>query len=361
MQPLGIQQLQRKLASICEKTQQEIDFIASELVKTAGSNSAGVVESLRKISITISEAIRFLPTIMASQAVEVENNGPLDNTQAHAWAELNRASFEVRSWVNQWHEIENLIRQQFPPKRRQLYRSPEETPAIAKTQAALADAAFNDLHAILNPAPQSEHSRDHGCFADITLPQSEFLQHAHAAYRVLLAKHLRHPTRFLDVGCGGGFKVLTASRLFNRADGLEYDPAYVDMAQSLFDRSQKGTCHIIQADGLKYSDYDVYDVIYFYRPMRHIEQLKALELKIIDNTRPSTLIIAPYQMFATRYESYGCAHIAGCLYISRTSQSDADALRQKAEMTGSFIKTNQPKGKSFWDPIINASHSMGFG
>lgn len=148
---------------------------------------------------------------------------------------------------------------------------------VILSQMGQYDAVFDQLHDVFKPQLQSEGARNHGCFADITLPNSTFVAYAHAAYRTLLALGVNHPTRFLDVGCGTGFKVMMAARYFDECEGFEYDPAYTAAAKGLFARGHFASCSAFQADGLTHEAYDTYDVIYFYRPMREDDQLQELE------------------------------------------------------------------------------------
>jgi SAM-dependent methyltransferase len=334
--------------------------IGDELGKPIKVNASLVTQKVRDVTMLSHKFMQFLPRVAAARDLFVKANGPLTPAQAHDWSQMSTRVYQARTWITDWPKIEKLVRVQVPAIRQKLYRRPTHTEAVTTSQLSVNDRIFNDLHLLLGQHSQDEKSRDHGCFADISLPQSVFIEHVHAAHRVLLAKRLRHPARFLDVGCGGGLKVLSAAKYFARADGLEYDSGYAASAQNLFDISHNDTCRVIEADGLTYENYDQYDVIYFYRPMRHIELLRQLEEQIVQTAQPGTLIIAPYKMFDYRYEELGCARIADRLYITQTSQSDADALRRVAEMTGVCVTVPVQNAVSVWDPILKASMAKGF-
>ena len=112
-----------------------------------------------------------------------------------------------------------------------LYRPDPPRGDLVAEQLAASDRVFTALHRVVNPAAQDAGSADFGCHPDIPLLPSVFLAHAHAALRVALAQNRPAPLRFLDVGCGGGVKVMLAAEIFGQADGLEYDPGYVAAAR----------------------------------------------------------------------------------------------------------------------------------
>lgn len=357
----NVKDLEAELDDILSQLAEHIRIVGNELDKPFESDAAKIRVTLSNITLLTHKFMQFLPKVGTARDAAIRAQGPLPPSQLHAWSNLSSRLYKERTWLTQWPKVEDLVRLQIPSKRRKLYRNDSRIEDITVNQQSVYDGIFEDLHKILNPVGQTDFARDHGCFADIPLPHSAFLAHSHAAHRVLLAKRLKHPTRFLDVGCGGGLKVLSAAKFFDRADGLEYDPTYVSAAQDLFDRSKSDICQVFQADGLVFEGYDQYDVIYFYRPMRDNDLLNQLENQIIRCARPGTLIIAPYLIFESRYKDLGCAKIDTYLYITDTSQSAATDLRRRAEMTGPFVRNKAPRAASIWDPILSASQSMGFG
>lgn len=349
-------ELSIELEAILSKLDNLARMVGAELDKPVKKNDGMIKMKIGEITGLTHQFMQFLPRMAAIRAV-CEKQGP---EQAHAWAQLSIRMGKARTWINDWHKVENLIRQQVPARRNKLFRRSNHTEDARVSQLHLYDDIFNDLHNMLGRNSQDDASKDHGCFADISLPHSLFIEHVHAAHRVLLAKGLDHPTRFLDVGCGGGLKVLSAAKFFDQAEGLEFDPGYVASAQSLFDKAATDRCRVIQADGLTYKDYSQHDVIYFYRPMRDEKRLRQLERQIVTTARPGTLIIAPYQMFDHQFEALGCAHLANRLYITQTLQSDANKLRRLAEMTGVAVVRKQNTVATVWDPILTPSAARGF-
>ncbi len=347
--------LANEVASIRTEIAQHVGVISRELVRDVGIDASSVQRSAAAITQMSHKLNQLFPKISQAKAESAKNG---DDADPQVWVSLDRSAYDLRDGVCSWARIEALVREQIPQKRRELMPSWDE---ITASQMNQYDAVFDQLHELFAPQSQSTDARDYGCFADITLPNSTFIAYAHAARRVLLAKQPLKPSRFLDVGCGTGFKVMMAAKYFDRCDGLEYDPAYAEGAKSFFDRAHLQTCRAFQADGMEYTEYDDYDVIYFYRPMREDDQLRLLETQILKHTRPGTLIIAPYKVFESRFKDYGCARICGWLYITETSPSDAEILLKKAELTGAFIGKVPQHGRGVLDPILTASATKGFG
>ena len=202
----------------------------------------------------------------------------------------------------------------------------------------------------------------YGCHLDIPLAPSVFLANAHAALRMGIAQG-RGAMRFIDVGCGGGVKVMLAAEVFAQADGLEYDPGYVAAAQAAFRLMSVPRARVFQADAMNFDGYGDYDVIFFYQPMQSAEDLKQLERRIITMAPPGTILIAPYVQFAARAAGLGCGHVGGAVYLSATDQPRTDALRARAETTGTgLIRPGAPidPRDGCLTPLIEAARRIGF-
>jgi SAM-dependent methyltransferase len=241
---------------------------------------------------------------------------------------------------------------------------PEDVPRDLRSEQALAsDRAYIALNKAVNPEGQAEAAVDLGCFPDIPLAPSLFLHHAHAAYRVALAQRRPAPLRFLDVGCGGGLKVLLAAEFFGRADGLEYDTGYADTARRVLDRAGRQPSQVIHGDALTFEGYGDYDVIYFYQPMKSPEGLIALERQIIAQARPGTILIAPYALFSDRSESLGCGRVDGAVYLTRTLPPEAREVCRQAEYMGIEIaRPDDTKYETdgYLKTLIDACHAVGY-
>ncbi len=359
-QPDKITQLDTELRNLISTLTHLSEEIARELYKPVGVDTARVTIALSNIAKLFHQFAQFIPKIANARESDHGPDGEPPET-AHRWVQLNAEVFKTRSWINQWNNIETLVRQQIPPKRRELYRQPGNTEDVTLSQLRAYDEVFLEFQRILNTYEQDKKAQDYGCFSDISTPNSVFIEHALAAHRLFLAQRRRGPTRFIDVGCGGGTKVATASQFFDYCVGLEFDPGYAAAARDLLGKPNFRNCSVTEGDALEFVDYDSFDVIFFYRPMRYIEPLKKLENKIVKDARPGAILVAPYEQFIHRYEELGCARVAHHLYLAKTSQTDADTLLREAEMTGVYYKRNIPLVPGGWQAIVEASLAKGFG
>jgi SAM-dependent methyltransferase len=265
--------------------------------------------------------------------------------------------------LKKWAHAVNAIRRQIAGDAHPLYAEPRDFHDRQTQQTGALDAVFVAMHKLANPAKQSSDAHDLGCHADIALFPSVFVADAHAAFRVRLAQRCPNPARFLDIGCGGGVKVMLAAQFFGRVEGLEYDAGYAQEARRVQDQIATAPGEIIQGNALEFDRYDEYDVLYFYQPMMLGSGLAALEERIAAHARPGTILIAPYPQFASRASELGCAHVAGHIFLAKTDQQDADTLRHYAEQTG-FVLAPQigdfDNPNDFWYPIRKATHANGF-
>lgn len=362
-----IDTLERDLARLEGAISEECTQIASVLARPLPTDSARVIAGQRRITGLVREVMAFLPRIdRVEAALAAEARAQAETQDGPAllpprWYVLRARTNRLRSEMNQWHEVGALLAQQTPPPARPLYHARDDLPEALITQSEVGDAVLNSLHRLINPEDQAETAHAHGCHADIGLAQSAFLQHAHAAYRLLLAQRRRAPARFLDVGCGAGLKVVTAIEFFPRADGLEYDPGYARTAQALFGAMGLAQCRVLERDAMTFDGYDDYDVVYFYRPMRDLEAMKALEARVAAGVRPGTILIAAYGGFAARHADLGCAHVTGSLFLAHASADEAASLRSAAEYIGPFVRRRETTTVSVWEPILAASHANGYG
>lgn len=336
--------------------------LADLLKPLRGKNPVSIEAKCAEIKLLSQGLFQFRTMLNGLRVAEENAAGNFEELQEirRKWAVLTGQVGLLTVELNQWHAIETLARSQARAKRTKLYPGGTQVFGNLRSQLFASDDIFSRLKDILNPAPQSDEARDHDCFADIGLPNSEFVAHMHAAYRVMLSQRVQSPWKFLDVGCGGGLKVLTASRYFDVTDGLEYDPGYVRSAQDLLGRDNEHEGSVIHADALTFDRYDEYDVIYFYRPMGDDDKLREMEEFIVGAAAPGTLLVAPYMGFGERHGDLGCGRIDGVVYAAGTSQSKADRMRRDAELTGPYIiKKDEPKSATIWDAVLTASRSNG--
>ncbi|TDL85489.1 hypothetical protein [Meridianimarinicoccus aquatilis] len=345
----------------------ECTEIAGMLYRHLGQNGARINASQRRLTALSRDVAGLRPRLGmiearlmrdAAQQAEAEGGRPV---LPQRWYDLRVRANRLQSDMNLWHEVGALISRQIPPKATPLYYAYDGRPEPLVTQAHVSDALFTSLHKLLNPLQQSEESQQLGCFEDIGLANSVFLEHAHVAYRVFLAQRHRHPARFLDVGCGVGLKVVSALEFFPSADGLEYDAGYARTSKALFKAMGLAQCGSIHGDAVSFDKYADYDVIYFYRPMRNEEGLKKMENQIVEHARPGTILIAPYLSFAARHQSLNCGQIGGSVFIAGLSQKETDELARAAEFIGPHVKRRETRVPSIWEPVLAASHANGHG
>ena len=255
--------------------------------------------------------------------------------------------------LKKWDWIENLI---------QRHKDPQANPLDLSQPETEYDAVLNKLHMafyrLANPYSQSKDSRDHGCFADIPLNIKPFEQLMRVAYRLLLIQGKAHSSKFLDVGCGGGTKVLVASEYFTECHGLDFEADYVAAGQQMLQLTDSDTCRIFQADGLTFDQYDNYDVIYFYRPLRDDALLAQMEDQIFSNAKPGTVILAPYTGSLERRPEIDYPSVKDCVFVAGMTQAEIDVLHKEAELTDTD-KILGPKGMrfdpGFWEPLLEVA------
>jgi hypothetical protein len=114
-----------------------------------------------------------------------------------------------------------------------------------------------------------------------------FLSYLDLACHVMRVLHNREPAtlRFLDIGCGIGTKVHLAGQLGLDAYGLELRRDYCKLADLLVPG------RICQGDALTHSCYGDYDILFFYRPIRHGEMERRLEKRVYADAKEGAVVI----------------------------------------------------------------------
>lgn len=255
--------------------------------------------------------------------------------------------------IMKWDHIGDLIER---------HANPEMTPLIVYPELQIADEMLDLFHMALfdmaKSPSQSNDAKTVGCFADIPMPIRPYEMLLRAAYRLLLVQDRADTAKFLDVGCGGGTKVLAASVYFPECHGLEYDPEYVAAAEHLFKRTANTDCHVFEGDGRVFDGYDQYDVIYFYRPMREDKLLIEMENQVFETARPGTVILAPYTTSLSKRTENERPHVGHCIFLAGLSQDEQDSIKYEAERTDTQ-KINRARNMrfdtGFWEPILNVA------
>jgi hypothetical protein len=132
-------------------------------------------------------------------------------------------------------------------------------------------------------------------FSFVPFPCGAFIDLLYEAFFVLDQDRTK---KFLDVGCGMGTKVVLACSLFD-AYGIECEKEYVDKANLL------GLNRVGHVDAFLFDKYDIFDVIYYYRPIHDYDKYRMFEQKIHKEAK-SGAIIAPMH---TDYEWDKCEDV----------------------------------------------------
>ncbi|MFA8385767.1 MAG: methyltransferase domain-containing protein [Pelagibaca sp.] len=342
----------------------DVAALTKEIALRDKMNHQAVQPLCARIDIAIrdysSGFLRRLRAMRRDQEAEAEDrDAVVDMRREWGIAHSRTSLFQVE--LNQWSLMKALVARQVASRKKRVPLYETRRTALGAVQSAASDDVFDLVHAILNPEKQSDEAFQSGCFPDIALRNSRFHEHLHAAYRVLLAQGRTQPMRFLDVGCGGGLKVLSALRYFKRCDGLDYQQSYIDTARSLLERAKACESNAFQADALMFEGYDTYDIIYFYKPIRDDQKLVEMEQRVADLARPGTVLIAPYVGFEARCAGLGCGQVAGSVFLAKTSQKEADRWRRRAERTGvAVVHAEDERVATIWTPLLEASRYAGY-
>ncbi len=252
-----------------------------------------------------------------------------------------------------WDEIELIVQRHIDPERK---------PLLPRLQVgrhdALLEQLYTALHRLANPATQDSSATDHGCFSDIAFPIQSFDLLMSAAYRIGLAQNPQRLPRFLDVGCGGGTKILAATRYFRQADGLEYDRGYAGSARRFLQIIGVTNSTVFHTDAMVFDAYSDYDVIYFFRPLLSDAHLETLEQRIIALARPGTILVAPYDGLLNGRTGMDCAKVEGPIFVTGIEQAAADQLRHEAEATSTGVLKRSADwvfDTGYWAPILDAA------
>lgn len=358
-----LSEISTELRDIRASVSDTVQVLADELLKREGMNDLKAHSICAQLDLAVRNFEAFAHRankIRMEQEAEAKSRDELLYLRRF-WGSFSAQLSLTRVELNRWTLIRNLVQLQVRERNKRIPLYPATIPETHRSQVAASDEVFDWLHGILNPESQSESAQSAGCFADIALPNSEFHQHLHAAYRVLIAMDHSGPKRFLDVGCGGGLKVLTALRYFDEVSGFDFQASYVSVAEDLMRRGDVERANVFEADALLFEGYGDFEVIYFYRPIRDEEKLIEMEKRIVDMSKPGAILIAPYLGFGHRYKGLGCGHVDGHVYVAKTSQTAADRLRRRAAKTGVAVVRDAPGDiENLWSPLLSAARKSGY-
>ncbi|MEM6488119.1 MAG: class I SAM-dependent methyltransferase [Pseudomonadota bacterium] len=333
----------------------EVAVIAAQMATNGKIDRARVREAVLRLKRKMTD-VHALNTAVRLARGRV----PPGSEEAWRLQTLHRRLDTERGTLLRWPWIERRVMEIVSAKRRPLYRKPLSFDDILREQIIGGDALLSVLHSALNRRKQDAVGAEIDAFPDIAMHNSLFQSHMHAAYRVWLAQGRSTKGRFIDVGCGGGMKIVSAQYYFDHCDGLELDPGYCKEARKLVKAARLPNTEIFQTNAVTWDGYDQYDVIYFYRPIRDNALLADMERRIVELARPGALLIGPYTGFEQRWEALDCTHVTGAIYLAKTSKAAARRLLRAAEKTGPSVAHRMPMARSRWDPILQQARDRGW-
>lgn len=270
---------------------------------------------------------------------------------------LRQQVIRLRLWDQVLATLAQIERRQCFP----LLSADHDRMDLRRAEHRIGDHSFTSAHRLINPAAQSASAERLGCYADIPTRVGLFLRIAHLAYRITLAQRRPGPTRFLDVGCGGGMKVAMGARFFDAAQGIEYDPAYAEVARQTLHRLQARRCAIIEGDALAFDGYGAFDVIFLYRPLQDDARLAQLEARILAQARPGAVILAPYEVAGAHWQ--GATRIADHVHVAGLQAGATAGLLREVRRIGPHVAdpdARLPKAIGWLSPLWQACLAAGF-
>ena len=357
-----IQELNSEVDKLEQQLASDIAMVSAQLEPLPGNRDTATLEiSWAKASITrqkLAGCLRnSMPQIKASKAT-----AEIDTRRLRAARKDLR---DRQSMVQLWRRFEAIVLPQLLPERQRLGEADiAPLPGVEVMDHVMA-LFMDSMHKVANPTAdkQGADAENHGCHRDIPYALSWFSKTIGAAHRICLALQKQRPLRFLDVGSGGGTKVLAATMCFDVCDGLEYDTDAVSTGRRFLDLLAPERCKLIHGDALEFSDYGDYDVIYFFKPLKGHHRMIELEERIIAQARPTTVLLPVGEFFMDDLQSRGIHKLADKIYINGVSENEAFKIRNTAEQMGPMIpgfgrKTLPNPG--YWTPLLEVSAKNGY-
>ena len=338
-----------KAQALLDRLADDVCVMAQLLAEPALSRDAAALsvqwQSIMQFHAPLSSAYRKLRKVTRSTAKSAESRAAQDQVKALHWT------------LRLWDEMGHIVEQHMDAPAQQITLQQTNHP-----QDALITYLYAALHILANPNEQHEEARENDCFADIAMDIQKFEQLVTAAYRLLSVQGRTRTARFLDVGCGGATKVLAAARWFDACDGLEYDPGYAKAGQRTLDLLMPGRGQVFEVDALTFDNYGAYDVIYYYRPIANLDLLFEMQTRIVEQAKPGTIILAPYNRFLDPRPPFPCAQIKGPIFVTGVTQEEADIWHANAERTAvaPILRSDDlRKDPGVWRPILEAASYNG--
>ncbi|MEX0310504.1 MAG: hypothetical protein AB3N17_09675 [Tateyamaria sp.] len=287
---------------------------------------------------------------------------PSEKRQSHG---LHKTLSSVQKRLRVWGRFDTAVTQMIAADPCDLLQDHRPGGSGVEVMDHVVARCLDALHKAANPIAhtQSDDAEDRGLHRDIPLSMMQFSKMIGAAYRLCLTQRKAGSMRFLDVGSGGGTKVLAASTCFDVCHGLEYEGATVETGQALLNLVAQDTCTLIHGDALTYSGYAEYDVIYFYRPLVSESGMIDLETRILEQVRPGTILLAAGRPLVSERAEQTARAVVPSVYVAGVSEPDAELLRQNAERMGTAIPGHDRRtllNPGYWAPLKEVCAENGY-
>ena len=285
-----------------------------------------------------------------------------DKRQRHA---LRKSLSSAQKRLRAWGRFDAVVSAQITAEPLDLLQDHLSHGSGVDVMDHVINLCLDALHKAANPIAhtQSDDAEDRGLHRDIPLSMIQFSKMIGAAHRLCLAQRMASPLRFLDVGSGGGTKVLAASTCFGLCHGLEYEQATVDTGMALLTLVAPGTCALIHGDALAFSDYASYDVIYFYRPLMSETDMIALETRILEQVRPGTVLLAAGRPMMSERAQTDAWEIAPSVYLVGVTRTETATIKQNAMRMGTMVPGHCRRvllNLGYWQPLRDVSIRNGY-
>jgi len=352
----------RDAAALEERLAEDIARLSEQLEPFPEErDEAALDEAWTRASFSRGKLARFL----RGGLQDINASGVTGSYQRHQ-VRLARKDFKtMKTRLNLWTRLRPVVAAQLLARRRELIVHDFRSSIELKILDHVMNLFFDSMHRLANPKAhtQSDAAKSLGCHRDIPLPMDRFSLLIGAAHRLCLAQQRPRPLRFLDVGSGGGTKVLAAATCFEFCDGLEYDEFAVTEGRRFLEMLQPERCKLIQGDALQFSDYGSYDVIYFYRPLKHTPLNAELEDRIISQARPGTVLLNAGDTCFDDLAERGVQELMYQVFVTGMTGDQARELVNIAEYMGPMVppfRSPPVTGEGYWRPLLEVSARNGY-
>ncbi|WP_108835496.1 class I SAM-dependent methyltransferase [Tateyamaria sp. Alg231-49] len=322
-------------------------------------------EDLRRAWRKTSASHSILRTLIKDILRDTSDQDKLPVARRRALRDLKSNARAIRRQLLDWARVSHIIEHQHAPSDTDLVQVSELIHGPQDVLDHVTALFMHALHKIANPSEhtQSASAEKDGLYRDIPLPMSQFSSLIGAAYRLCLAQRKTHPLRFLDVGSGGGTKVLAATTCFDVCHGLEYEAHTFATGSQVLEGLGADRCTLFHGNAFEFEDYGNYDVIYYFRPMQSNPDMIALEARILAQARPGSFLCVPGEMATPNHDAAGARNVSGHVYATGMSKEEVDDLHFAARHIGTsvpgFYKT-PPRVSPLLEPLLKACARNGY-